>query len=255
MLLVLDVGNTNIKMGLYDGDKLGFQARISTDRFKTEDEYAVEFYSIFRVYDVPVEEIDGVVIGSVVPQITGYLKNALRTLTQVEPVLVGPGVKTGLNIKINNPATLGADLVASCVAAAELYPCPCIIITLGTATTISVLDEEKAMLGGCIMPGVGISLNALTAQSALLSAISLDAPEKVIGKNTADCMRSGSVLGTASMLDGMCARIEKELAKPCSAVATGGLSGVIIPSCTRKIDLRDDLILEGLKTIYRRNFA
>lgn len=253
MLLVLDVGNTNIKMGIYNGKKLEFQARLSTDRFKTEDEYAVEFYSIFRVYHVPVKEIDGVIIGSVVPQITGHLRNALRTLTGVAPVLVGPGVKTGLNIKINNPATMGADLVASGVAAAELYPCPCIIFTLGTATTISVIDGDKAFAGGCIMPGVSISLNALTAKSALLSAIGLEAPERVIGKNTEDCMKSGVVLGTAAMLDGMCQRIEEELGSRCSTVATGGLSNVIIPSCKRKIDLRDDLILEGLRIIYSRN--
>lgn len=142
----------------------------------------MEFDSIFRVYNVPVKEIDGVIIGSVVPQITGHLRNALRTLTGVGPVLVGPGVKTGLNIKINNPATMGADLVASGVAAAKLYPCPCIIFTLGTATTISVIDADKAFAGGCIMPGVSISLNALTAKSALLSAIGLEAPERVIGK-------------------------------------------------------------------------
>ena len=253
MLLVLDVGNTHIKMGIYNGDSLSFQARLSTDRFKTADEYAVEFYTVFQVYKVPAGKITGVIIGSVVPQITSALKTAMQTLTGTSPMVEGPGIKTGLNIKINNPATTGADLVASCVAASELYPCPCIVFALGTATTISVLDKDGAMLGGSILPGVGISLNALTAKSALLSAISLEAPEKVIGKNTEDCMRSGSVLGTASMLDGMYTRIEQELGVHCSAVATGGFASVIIPNCYRKIDVRDDLVLLGLKSIYHKN--
>lgn len=253
MLLVLDVGNTNIKLGIYDGKNLAYQARLSTDRFKTKDEYTVELHSIFDVYGVPTDKIDGAIMSCVVPQITQHLKNAIKTLTGIDAFILGPGVKTGLNIKVSNPAATGSDLVASAVATAELYPCPCIIFSLGTATTVTVLDDERAMLGGMIMPGVSISLNALTSSAALLPNISPEPPASIIGKNTVDCMKSGCVIGTAAMLDGVCERIEQELNTPCHAVATGGLASTVIPSCNRKIDLRDDLILEGLRIIYEKN--
>lgn len=253
MLLVLDVGNTNIKIGLYNKKELLFSFRISTDREKTQEEYAVTFHSLFQTYEVPTKSISGSIISCVVPQITQALTNALHTLIGVAPMIVGPGIKTGLNIKINNPAILGADLVVSSVAAAELYPCPCIIFGLGTATTVLVLDETKNMVGCSIAPGVSVSLSALIAQSSLLPSISIEAPKSIIGRNTEESMKSGSVLGTACMIDGMIERIEEELGTACTTVATGGLASVITPNCKRNVECQDNLLLEGLRMIYEKN--
>ncbi len=253
MLLALDVGNTNIKMGVYDNNELVFHARLTTDKFKTSDEYTIELHAIFSVYKFPISNITGAVIACVVPQIVTQLTTAIKNVTGVDTLVVGPGVKTGLDIKLNNPASTGADLVASCVAAIETYPCPCIIVCLGTATTIIVLDETKAMIGGLLMPGVMISLNALTTKTALLPNISLEAPKNIIGKTTEDCMKSGCVIASACMIDSVCDKIEKEINKKCTVIATGGLSGVIIPSCQREIIIKDELILDGLNIIYNKN--
>lgn len=253
MLLTLDIGNTNITMGVYAGRELKFVARLSTDRLRTRDQYAVDIRAILDIYNTPVSDIDGSIICSVVPQITGAVKAAVKCLTGINPLIVGPGIKTGLNIKISNPSILGADLVAGCVAAMEHYPCPCIIFDFGTATTISVLDKNKDMLGGCIMPGIVISIEALTARSSLLQSIGFDAPNHVIGTNTADCMRSGSIYGNAAMVDGMCQRIEEELGEKCTVVATGGLAGAVISCCKRPVKADDNLLLEGLRIIYNKN--
>lgn len=253
MLLILDVGNTNIKIGIYDNNNLTFKARISTDKFKTKDEYTIQLDSIFKVYSVSVEDIKGAIIGCVVPQITQYLTDAIFTLTNIKPLCVGPGIKTGLNILLNNPAATGADLVASSVATIEMYPVPAIIISLGTATTISIVNSDKAMIGGLLMPGVGISLNALSEHAALLPNISLEAPKNIIGKTTEDCMKSGSIIANAAMVDGVCDRIEAELGQKCTVIATGGLASTIIPSCNRDIEINDELILLGLKYIYEKN--
>lgn len=253
LLLVVDVGNTNIKLGIFRNKLLDFSVRLATDRDKTTDEYAIAIHSIFNVYKVPWQEIDGAIISSVVPQITTEIADAVKLLTGVDAKIIGPGIKTGLNILINNPATCGADMVANCVGAIALYGAPTIIFSLGTATTINVIDKDKNMLGGAIIPGVITSLNALTSTSALLSAIGLTAPNKVIGKSTDECMRSGSVIGTAAMLDGMCDRIEKELGYKCTAVATGGLARVIVSSCNHNVQLCTQLTLEGLRIIYEKN--
>ena len=233
MILALDIGNTNITMGVFDGRDLKFVSRLATDRQRTEDQYAVELRDIVDIYGVSIGEIEGSIISSVVPSLTSGIKRAVKRLTRTVPLCIGPGMKTGLNIKLND--------------------CPCIIFDIGTATTISVLDADASMLGGVIIPGPGIALEALTARSALLSSVSLEAPKHVIGSNTADCMRSGSVYGTASMMDGMCARIEEELGKKCSIVATGGLGKEIVPHCRRNIVYCDNLLLEGLRLLYEKN--
>lgn len=254
MLLVVDVGNTNIKFGIYKDKELVFEARTATDRNKTSDQFTAEIYTLLQINKIDISHITGCALSSVVPRVTAPLVTAIKNLTNgVEPVVVGPGIKTGLNIKIDNPAATGSDLVASCVAAAAIYPCPCIIIGMGTATTMLVLDSNKSMIGGALMPGVAISLNALTSTSALLPAVALDAPEKTIGKNNDECMRSGLVFGTACMLDGMIEKIENELGQSCTVVATGGIAPTIISSCQRNIILRDDLILEGLRIIHGKN--
>lgn len=253
MLLVVDVGNTNIKLGIFDNDTLKFESRIATDRKKTLDQYSVELYTIFKVHNIECSSISGSIISSVVPQVTSPIRQAINMLTGKDSMILGPGVKTGLNIRIDNPSKTGSDLVAACVAAGALYSCPCIIIGMGTATTIVVIDEDKCMIGGALMPGVSISLNALTSTTALLPSVSFDAPEKVIGKNTEHCMQSGIVIGTACMLDGMIEKIEQELNQKCTIVATGGIAPQIVSNCMHKIILRDDLILEGLKIIYNKN--
>ncbi len=253
MLLTIDVGNTNIKLGIYDGDELHRIIKISTDSHKTADEIAVELFTLFQVYSVDTFAITGCIISSVVPRITNRLKAAVKSVTGIDAIIVGPGIKTGVNIQIDDPATLGADLVVACCAAQSMFTLPCIVISMGTATAMFVVDEQKRMLGGTIAPGVSISLDALTENGALLPAISLTAPENVIGKNTDDSIRAGVVLGTACMIDGMIDKIEAEIGKKCTVVATGGIAPMIVNSCSHDIALKDDLILEGLRIIYDRN--
>lgn len=230
-----------------------FESVVRTDRAKTSDEFAIELYTILKVYDISADSIDSSIIGSVVPQITPRMKQAIKALTGLSALVVGPGIKTGINIKIENPTTTGADLVAASVAAGELYPCPCIVVGLGTATTIIAVDEDKAMLGGALLPGVSLSLNALTSTSALLFDIALEAPKNVIGKNTDECLRSGVIYGTAAMLDGLIDRFEEELGHNCTVVAAGGNAPMIIGNCRHKIELRKDLFLQGLRILYERN--
>mgnify|MGYP002516886888 CR=1 FL=1 len=253
MLLTIDVGNTNIKLGIYDGDELHRIIKISTDSHKTADEIAVELYTLMQVYSVDAYSIDGCIICSVVPRITNRLKAAVKSVTGVDALIVGPGIKTGVNICIDDPATLGADLVVACAAAQNMFSTPCIVISMGTATAMFAIDEKRRMLGGTIAPGVSISLDALTAHGALLPAISLNAPDHIIGKNTDDSIRAGVVLGTACMIDGMIDKIEKEIGKKCSVVATGGIAPMIVNNCSHDIVLKDDLILEGLRIIYKKN--
>lgn len=252
MLVVIDVGNTNIKLGLYINDKLELSMRTATDRKKTDDQYAVEFYSMFQAHNIDKDLINGCIISSVVPLVTLPIKNAVKTMFNVKPIVLSAGVKTGLRLRIDDTNTTGSDLVAGCVAAKALYSCPCIIIGMGTATTICVLDKNENMIGGALMPGVSISLDALTTRSALLPSVAFEAPDSVIGSNTDECMRSGIVLGNAYMLDGMIKNIEKSLGEKCTVVATGGIAHTIVPNCKTDIILRDDLVLEGLRIIYNK---
>lgn len=253
MILALDIGNTNITIGCYKGKELLFISRMATDRSRMEDQYAIELRDILDINGVSAAGISGSIISSVVPPLTSYIARAVQKITSTTPLLVGPGIRTGLNIRIDNPATLGADLVAGGVAALDRYPCPSIVIDMGTATTIMVIDGKRNMLGGSILPGVRISLDALCNRTSQLPQIGLDTADRVIGRNTVDCMVSGSVYGTAAMLDGMCDRIEGELGEACTVIATGGLAHQIIPHCRRKILLDENLLLDGLRIIYERN--
>ncbi len=253
MLLTIDVGNTNIKFGVYDGDELHRIIKLSTDSHKTADEFAVELYTLFQVYSVDCFSIDGCIICSVVPRVTNRLKAAVKSVTGVDALVVGPGIKTGVNIRIEDPTTLGADLVVACAAAQAMFDTPCIVISMGTATAMFVIDNNRIMQGGSIAPGVSISLDALTNNGALIPSISLNAPQNIIGKNTDEAIRSGVILGTACMIDGMIDKIEKELGYKCSVVATGGIAPMIVNSCSHNIVLKDDLILDGLRIIYKKN--
>ncbi len=253
MVLTIDVGNTQTIIGIFDNDELVFTARISSDRHKTRDEYAVAISSVLSLYKGKSNEFDGAIISSVVPQISGHLEGAVKMLFNCRVFLVGPGVKTGLNIKIDNPAQLGADLVCVSVAALKKYPIPSIVFDLGTATTISALNDKGEMIGGSILTGVNTALNALSSGTAQLPQISLDGEVAVIGSNTIDCMRSGAVLGNASMIDGMILRYREILGDNLTVIATGGLSKVIVPHCCEQIIIDETLLLDGLYAIYKRN--
>lgn len=252
MLLALDVGNTNVTIGVYDREELLFVSRMATDSARMEDQYAIELLDILGLHKVDREAITGAVLSSVVPKLTEYISAAVKRIFGFRPLVVSYESLEGLKISIRHPETTGPDLIAGYVAAKELYGCPCIVIDMGTATTITVIDKEGALLGGGIAPGVGISLDALTSRAALLSSISLDTPAHVIGRDTVECLQSGMVYGTASMLDGFCDRIEEELGYPCRVVATGGLAGQVVRCCRRKVELSDTLLLDGLKLIYDR---
>lgn len=253
MLLTIDIGNTNMNIGLFDGELLAMSARLATERQKTDDQFAVEFLNIFKIYNIDFNNIMGAVISSVVPEITVHVKNAVQKLIGKNVIVLSPGVKTGLNISIDNPAQLGADLAAGAVGAANEYPLPAFVIDLGTATKIYAIDENKSFRGCMIAPGVAISLQALTNTSSLLPAISLEPPKKACGTNTIESMQSGIVLGTASMIDGLLDRFAEELGEPKTIIATGGLSHFISPVCKREIIYDGDLVLKGLKAIYNKN--
>lgn len=253
MLLTVDIGNTNITLGAYNNRILGFTARLSTDQKKTEDEYAIEIKQLLALNDMSTNDIEDCIISSVVPSVAKSVSRAVAKLCQIVPLILGPGVKTGLNIKIDNPAQLGADLVAGAVGAIDTYRMPCVIVDMGTATTLSVLDKDGAFLGGVIAAGVRLTLKALAENTALLPSIPIEAPKSVIGTNTIECMQSGLVLGSAAMLDGLLDRIEAKLGETPTVVATGGLSKEIITHCKHSIIYNENLLLEGLCAIYEKN--
>ncbi len=253
MILAVDIGNTNIVIGCIEGEKVCFVERVSTNLASTELEYVVEFRTLFDLYHIGVEDINGSIISSVVPPLNNIVKAALEKLFKKPPLLVGPGLKTGLNILMDNPAQLGSDLVVNAVAGLHYYGAPIILIDMGTATTISVVDEKKNYIGGMILPGVKVSLDSLVNRTSQLPRISLEAPKKVIGRNTIDCMKSGIVMGQAACLDGMVERIFDELGYEAPVVATGGLAGSIVPHCKREMVCDNELTLKGLGLIYHKN--
>ena len=253
MILTVDVGNSNIVLGGVEGSEICFEARLRTDATKTSDEYCIDLKMLLEVYGVTAKDIEGSIIASVVPQVLNSMQTAIKKLTGKAALVVGPGLKTGLNIQIENPAQTGADLVVGCVAALREHKAPMIIVDMGTATTMIVLDKNSAMIGGCIMPGVKISMDALTDRTALLPGLQLDQPKKAIGRNTIDCMRSGIMMGAACTIDGMIERMEAELGYETTVIATGGIAKFVIPMCKKKIIYDRDLLVKGLATLYREN--
>lgn len=253
MLLAIDIGNTNITLGAYEDEILRFTARLATAHGTTSDQYAVEIKNILELYGLNAARIEDCIISSVVPSVGGAVCNAVSLLCDIVPLELGPGVKTGLNIKIDNPAQLGADLVAGAVGAISEYTLPCVVIDMGTASTISVIDRNGAYLGGVISAGVRLTLKALTENTAQLPSIDINAPKSVIGSNTVDCMKSGLIYGTAAMLDGLLDRISEELGEVPTVVATGGLSKDIIIHCKNNIIYNSNLLLDGLREIYEKN--
>ena len=253
MILAVDIGNTNIVVGCIDGERICFVERLSTVSTRTELEYAISFKNILELYGIHTEDLDGGIISSVVPPVTGTVKRSMEKILNHEVMVIGPGVKTGLNILMDDPRQVGSDRIVNAVAVVHEYPVPAAIIDMGTATTISVVDDKKNYIGGMILPGVKVSLESLVNRTSQLPKISLEAPKKIIGKNTIDCMKSGIIVGQAASMDGMIERIWEELGYKAQVVATGGLAGCIVPHCKKKIIYDNELTLKGLNVIYRKN--
>ncbi|MDD2216414.1 MAG: type III pantothenate kinase [Eubacteriales bacterium] len=253
MILAIDVGNTNIVIGCLEKEATLFTSRYSTDRSKTEDEYALLLMDMFRFHGISPSDIEGGIISSVVPELKKVFQLAVEKLTGKCPMIVDPAQIEELNIKIDNPAQLGSDLVVNAVAALDKYPKPILIFDMGTATTLSVIDEKGDYIGGMIIPGLRLSVDALSARTSQLPRISLDAPKQLIGTNTINCMKAGAIYGNAAMLDGIIERIEEELGKTPTVVATGGLICEVVPYCKRKIIIDKNLMLWGLGILYKAN--
>ena len=253
MILAIDIGNTSIALGGFEGDELKFVGRLSTDVTKTEDEYASKIMNILALHNVHKENVDGAIISSVVPALNSVMKSALRLVYDVEALMVSPGIKTGIGILCDSPSSVGADLICSCVAANTLYSSPALIIDIGTATKMIATNKNGAFIGVSIIPGVMMGLKALSSGTAQLPQVGLEAPANIIGKNTVDCMKSGIIFGHASMIDGMIDRFNDEMGEEMKVYATGGLSGTIVNHCKHEITLDENLVLKGLNILYNKN--
>ncbi len=253
MLLAIDIGNTNIVIGCIKDDVIQFKARIATDRTRTSDQYGVEIKNMLEAFGIRREDISDCIISSVVPPVFNSVRTGVIKVIGRQPMVVGPGLKTGLDIHVDTPSQVGSDRIVIAVAALAEYEAPLILMDLGTATTIEVVEAPRTYIGGVIYPGVRLSLEALTSRAAQLPGISLDKPKQIIGKNTVDCMRSGMMYGTAAMLDGVIDRMEEELGHKATLIATGGLAQFITPLCKHDILLEKDLLLKGLNIIYKKN--
>ena len=251
MILAIDIGNTNIVIGCIKDNEILFVERLHTDGKKSQLEYAISLKNVLELYGVDRKGLEGGIISSVVPPVTGTIHNAAAKIIGKELLVVGPGVKTGLDIRIDNPAQLGPGLVVGAVAGIEEYGSPLVIIVMATAFT--VVNDKRQVIGGMILPGVGVALDSLTSRTSQLPKISLDPPKKFIGSNTIDCMKSGVLYGNACCIDGMIGRIREELSVVPKVVATGGLAKRIIPYCREQIQMDDALLLKGLNLIFERN--
>lgn len=253
MLLAVDVGNTNIVFGLYEGERLAHTFRISTLRHRTEDEHGILLLDLLRFRAVDPKAIEGAIIASVVPPLTDVLAQAIRHAFQAEPVLVGPGLRTGVRILYENPREIGADRIVNAVAAFERVKGPAIVVDFGTATTFDCVSPKGEYLGGVIAPGIQVSLDGLLATAAKLSRVELQPPPRILGRNTTHALQAGVIIGHAALVDGMVERLEAELGHPCEVIATGGLS-VLVAKFAKRIQTIDvNLTLEGLRILYERN--
>ena len=255
MLLAIDVGNSTTSVGLFDWEKkLQFLATLDTDSRKTADQICVDLMNLFALYHYDLHDVTGAILCSVVPTSNFMMEKGLTRLLGRPPMVVGPGVKTGLNIRMENQTQMGADIVADAVSALEKFSPPIVTIDMGTATTIGVISKGRNYEGGLLLPGVSVSLAALSHSTAQLPDISFQRPKTLIGKNTVDCMRSGIVYGTAGMLDGIIDRIREEFpGQEITVVATGGNAPVIVKYCRNKIIYDKYLLMEGLWTIWQKN--
>lgn len=253
MILTIDVGNTNVVLGCVEDGVVVSRSRLATNTSDLPNDYAMKMRQSFAFDSIDYHEFEGAILSSVVPQVNRAIRSAVRKLTGLECIIVGAGIKTGVNVKIDDPGTLAGDLITGTVGALSMYKPPIIIVDMGTATTIVAVDKDGAYIGGAIIPGVNLSFEALSQGTSLLPNISIEAPRKCIATNTVDSMKSGAVFGTAAMIDGMIERMEAELGEKCTVVATGGLASSIIPYCRREIICDDDLLLKGLWILYKKN--
>jgi type III pantothenate kinase len=254
MLLAIDIGNSNVVIGCLNEEYETIkQFRMVTDLKKTEDEYASGMKTILEYNGVACDGFEGAIICSVVPPLTEIFRTAVEAITDLRALVVGSGVKTGLNIMIENPTTLGSDIVAVSVGAMVDYPLPVIVLDMGTATTITVVDKGNKFIGGAIVPGVALSMNALSSGTSLLQKVPIEAPKGYIHGTTLESMQSGAVYGNAAMMDGMIDRFEQELGCKASLVATGGIAAKIVPYCQHEIVYDENLLLRGLGIIYKKN--
>ena len=253
MVLCVDIGNSKITLGGFEADELVFVAELSTDIGETKDEYSAKTVSILTLHNISKNDIHGAIISSVVPQLNSVLRDAIKFVFGIEPLIVGPGIKTGINIHCDTPSSVGADLICASVAAHYIYGSPSLIVDMGTATKMIAVNSRGTFIGVSIIPGVLMGLNALSEGTAQLPHVSLEAPGSVIAKNTADCMKSGVIFGHASMVDGMIDRISAELGEELTVYATGEFAPVILPHCNHKITLDEQLVLKGLNIIYKKN--
>lgn len=253
MVLTVDIGNTNIVLGAFLDDELKFVSRISTDISRTEDEYASVIRSILSIHEVMPKAVTGAIISSVVPPLNSVFKKAIRLVYGVDSIMVGPGIKTGINIQCDDPSSVGADLICACVATHHIYGSPSLIIDMGTATKMMLMNKNGAFTGASIIPGVVMGLKSLSSGTAQLPQVGLEAPNSVLGKNTVDCMKSGVVFGNAALLDGMIDRFNEEFGENLNVYATGGLASTVVTHCRHDITLDEDLILKGLNILYKKN--
>lgn len=255
MLLAIDIGNTNITIGCIRDDEIVCEARIATDKTRTSDQYGVEIKTMLETYGCSLNEIEDCIIASVVPPVFNAVRNGVYKIIGRPPMVVGHGLKTGLDIRLDNPAQVGSDRIVIAVAALAKWQAPLILIDMGTATTVEVIEPKNHYLGGVIMPGARIALDALTSRTAQLPGINLDQPGRIVARNTVDAMRSGIMYGTAAMLDGVLDRMAEELGHTSTVVATGGIAPYIVPLCKHDITIERDLLLQGLNVIYKMNKA
>ncbi len=253
MILAVDIGNSSITIGGVSADKIEFIEHISTEKSRTALEYAVSIRSVLDLNNSSAVDIDGAIISSVVPQLTAVVKLAIEKLYKVNAMVVGPGLKTGLNIMIDDPAQLGSDLLVDSVAAMSEHKAPLIVIDMGTAMSFCVINSKNQYIGGMIAPGIRTSLDSLVSNTSLLQQIELEPPKNIIGRNTIDCMKSGIIYGYAGFIDGLIEQIELQLKSKCTIIATGGPAHAVIPYCKHEILIDNDLMIKGLKVIYCKN--